>query len=142
MPPRNGSMLRTGSLCLESSSACDRLRESATPRELYPQVSLLAPLGGNVIVAQARLDRRVARLQTIEAVRMHAAATGKLPETLAAVSVVPVPADPVTGQPFLYRLEGDVAVVDAVDGTPKSLAEIGLPVRIRAARKVSDRREF
>ena len=76
---------------------------------------------------------------------MHAAATGKLPETLAAVSFVPVPADPVTGQPFLYRLEGEVAVVDAAaaaDGTPKSLAEIGLPVRIRVTRKVSDHGEF
>lgn len=50
-----------------------------------------------------RLDRRVAGLTAVEAVRMHAAgAGGKAPAALADVTVVPVPADPATGRPFEY----------------------------------------
>ena len=58
------------------------------------------------------LDRRVAALRVVEAIRMHAAANGgKLPATLDAVTIVPIPLDPVTGKPFAYRVEGDTAVL-------------------------------
>ena len=62
--------------------------------------------------AQVRLDRRVAALRVVEALRMHAASNdGKLPASLADVTVVPIPPDPVTGKPFEYRLDGDTAVL-------------------------------
>ncbi len=51
-------------------------------RELYPLVSLLLPVSTNLPAVAARTDRLVARLQAIEAIRMHAAQTGKLPEKL------------------------------------------------------------
>ena len=58
--------------------------------------------------AHARLNRRVALMRTVEAVRMHAAANGgKLPEKLTDVKVVPVPLDPYTEQPFVYDVKGD-----------------------------------
>ncbi|NOR67536.1 MAG: hypothetical protein GQ528_09285 [Woeseiaceae bacterium] len=51
-----------------------------------------------------RLDRNIALLRTIEAVRMFAAAhSGRLPGSLAEITSVPVPADPVTGEGFLYK---------------------------------------
>jgi hypothetical protein len=54
------------------------------------------------------LDRRVAALRCIEAVRLHAAAHGgKLPAKLSAITEVPVPDDPATGKSFLYQVNGD-----------------------------------
>jgi hypothetical protein len=58
--------------------------------------------------AHARVNRRVALMRAIEAVRMHAAANGgKLPEKLTDVKLVPVPLDPYTDQPFVYDVKGD-----------------------------------
>lgn len=73
---------------------------------------LLVPAIGRVHHSAARTDRRVAALRCVEAIRLHAAANGgKLPEKLADVTEVPVPADPWTGQPFDYRLEGGKATL-------------------------------
>jgi hypothetical protein len=36
---------------------------------------------------------------------MHAASTGKLPASLAEVTVVPIPPNPITAQPFAYQLD-------------------------------------
>jgi hypothetical protein len=70
--------------------------------------------------AEIRLERRIAMLRTIEAIRLYAAAhDGKLPESLDAITEVPIPLDPATNQPFPFTREGDVAVVT----TP----EAGLP---------------
>ncbi len=48
----------------------------------------------------------------IEALRMHAAATGSLPNSLDEIKSVPVPNNPVTGKPYVYRMEGETAVLD------------------------------
>ncbi len=56
----------------------------------------------------ADLDRRVAALRCVEAVRLHAAAHGgKLPAKLSDITEVPVPDDPATGKSFLYEVHGD-----------------------------------
>jgi hypothetical protein len=71
-----------------------------------------------------KLDWQLNGLQTIEAIRMHAAETGKLPTALSEITVVPVPKNPVTEQPYEYRLDGDTAVLDlpASDGFPGGIA--------------------
>jgi hypothetical protein len=57
------------------------------------------------LLAQARLERKLAALRVVEALRLHAAANGnQLPDRLEQVKVVPVPDDPVTGKPFTYEL--------------------------------------
>jgi hypothetical protein len=62
--------------------------------------------------AQARLDRRVAALRVVEAVRLHAAShDGRLPEELKEIVEVPVPEDPATGKLLEYRREGAGAVL-------------------------------
>lgn len=66
--------------------------------------------------AQMRLDRRVAALRVVEAIRLYAAShDGKLPEELNQVTEVPVPEDPATGKPFEYRRDGAAAVLTMPD---------------------------
>jgi hypothetical protein len=70
----------------------------------------------------AEADRRLAALQCVEALRAHAAANNaRLPASLADVKGMPIPIDPITGQPFAYRLEDNTAILDcpAAPGEPK-----------------------
>jgi hypothetical protein len=65
--------------------------------------------------AQARLDQRIGLLRCVEALRLYAAEhDGKLPAKLDEVKL-PLPADAVTGKPFVYELKGDTATLR---GTP------------------------
>jgi hypothetical protein len=67
----------------------------------------------NLFRSRARLDRQIAALRCVEAVRLYAAAHGgRLPSALAEVKEVPIPADPMTGKPFAYRLEGRTATLE------------------------------
>ncbi|HEV8059744.1 MAG TPA: hypothetical protein VGP68_07715, partial [Gemmataceae bacterium] len=72
-----------------------------------PFIDLIAP-GLQVCNATLRVERHVAALRTIEAIRLHAAANdGRLPATLADIHLVPVPDDPTTGKSFVYTVQGD-----------------------------------
>ena len=68
-----------------------------------------------VFSAHARVNRRIAMMRAVEAVRLHAAANeGKLPKTLADVKLVPVPEDPYTLKPFEYVVTGDKFTLTAL----------------------------
>ncbi|MBN1341326.1 MAG: hypothetical protein JXQ73_01525 [Phycisphaerae bacterium] len=68
------------------------------------------------------LDRRIAELRTIEAIRLHAAAhEGKLPNSLTEITIVPVPIDPITGQSLRYALKGDTAILETDPPPPLSI---------------------
>lgn len=83
-------------------------------KEIVPLFSLLAPATEAVASASARNERSFAMLRTIEALRLYAAAhDGRPPMRLEDVSEVPVPGDPFSGEPFIYRAEGDTAVLEA-----------------------------
>ena len=112
----------------------ESLKADALRREIYPLVSLITPIGANLVATASRCDRMRSRLQTIEALRMHASATGKLPEKLAEVTVVPIPFDPATGEPFRYSLDGDVATIDLAEelGTPRDSLRMPTRVRLRS----------
>ncbi len=77
-----------------------------------PSDALFAELLPNVVKlrrARAQLDREVAMLRIVEALRLHAAAQeGQLPARLTDIGV-PMPVDPVTGKPFDYDAEGATA---------------------------------
>jgi hypothetical protein len=79
-------------------------------RSGLPIAALLLPAIEGVRHAEIRIARNFAALQVIEALRMHAAETGKLPATLAEVTVVPVPLNPANSHPFAYQF-------DAASGT-------------------------
>ncbi|HBI43594.1 MAG TPA: hypothetical protein DDY78_12205 [Planctomycetales bacterium] len=61
---------------------------------------------------RACIDRRIAALRCVEAVRLYAAGhDGKLPPSLEEIKDVPVPLDPVTGRAFDYHVVGDRAIL-------------------------------
>ena len=77
-----------------------------------PLAPLVLPAIQKVMMARVRLDRRIAALRCVEAVRLYGAAHGaKLPATLGAIKEVPIPTDPGTGKEFAYRVAGDRATL-------------------------------
>lgn len=66
--------------------------------------TVLLPALYRVAFLQTRLDRHIALLRTVEAIRMFAADhSGQLPASLGEITSVPIPSDPVTGEGFIYR---------------------------------------
>jgi hypothetical protein len=73
---------------------------------------LLLPAISAARTAQERHQWQTDGLRTVEAIRMHAAETGKLPRSLDDIRVVPVPVNCATGRAYQYRLDGDKGVLD------------------------------
>ena len=62
--------------------------------------------------AQLRVDRRIAALRCVEAIRLYAAAHGgKLPPSLAAMKDMALPVDPFSGTQFEYTVTEKTAVL-------------------------------
>lgn len=101
-----------GPLIARFESALDTLGER-TEHNLATLPSLLVtPLVGRAMfVCDGRQDRFTA-LRLVEALRAHAAVTGAWPESLEEIATASVPLRPLTGRPFLYRREGETAVID------------------------------
>ncbi|MHC4624309.1 MAG: hypothetical protein ACYS4W_10450, partial [Planctomycetota bacterium] len=93
----------------------------------------LEPAHERVRVLTKKLDRQVAALQCIEALRLHASAhDGKFPNQLIDVTEVSVPVDPLSGKPFVYKRSGSKAVLQAVlpeTATPKDALEYKLTLK-------------
>ncbi len=82
-------------------------------RTLNPLLSILPGLGA-VNSSAAAVDRSIAALQTIEALRDYAAGhAGKFPDSLADLTDTPTPIDPMTGKLFQYQHEAQKAVLIA-----------------------------
>jgi len=91
-----------------------RIATSSKSPELTSPANALLALVDNDYAVEARAERALAALRCVEAIRLYAAAHGgKLPATLDEIREVPIPINPVTGGAFGYRLEGEVAVLDA-----------------------------
>lgn len=98
----------------EAKAAWARVRARAEalktehPGPVTAVYALTVPALEKTYYSAARLDRRVAGLTAVEAVRLHAAgASGKAPAALADVTAVPVPPDPATARPFEYAARED-----------------------------------
>ncbi|HJT77144.1 MAG TPA: hypothetical protein VJ739_08080 [Gemmataceae bacterium] len=90
-----------------------RIRQARARLEGMPFIDAL-PAIQKVTAAPVRLERRVAALRIVEAIRLHAAAhDGKLPAALGDITEVPIPIDPMTGKPFTYQAAGDRATLSA-----------------------------
>lgn len=73
--------------------------------------------------ALARTERYLAGLRCAEAIRLHAVThESRLPATLADITDVPLPIDPITGQGFdsMYTLKGGQAVLELPASDPRS----------------------
>jgi hypothetical protein len=75
-----------------------------------PIANFFLPSVTNVLLAEVRNARNLAALQAIEAIRMHTAVNGALPATLSDITIVPVPPNPATAQPFAYKLDASAGV--------------------------------
>jgi hypothetical protein len=72
--------------------------------------SMLLPAVSRAYARFVDLDRRIAALRCVEALRMYASDSGgTFPDTLDNVKAVPIPEDPMTGRPFLYGLTNNTA---------------------------------
>jgi hypothetical protein len=75
-----------------------------------PVARLFLPRVEKVLAARVRLDRRIAALRCVEAVRLYGSGhDGKLPSSLEEIKETPLPLDPVTGKGFDYRVADDKA---------------------------------
>lgn len=74
--------------------------------------AMLFPATQQVQAAQVRIERQRAAMMIVEAIRMHVAQVGSLPASLDEISIVPIPNNPVTQQPFQYSVEGDAAILE------------------------------
>jgi hypothetical protein len=91
--------------------ASQDIRAAAARFERFPFLDLL-PAIGKIYEARAQLDRRLAALRCIEAVRCYAAAhDGKPPRVLSDITEVPVPIDPTTAQNFDYNVSGNIVTL-------------------------------
>jgi hypothetical protein len=98
---------------LEKKLEAARPLSGSKDSEILPMVSMLLPAVSACRAAEVRLERDVAGLRVIEALRMYAADhNGQLPSRLADIEDVPVPMNPATGKPFVYRLEGAKAILE------------------------------
>jgi hypothetical protein len=69
----------------------------------------LLPHTINLRRSQADLEQQIAVLRQVEALRLFAAGHhGKLPKTLAEIAL-PLPLDPISGQPLVYHVDGATA---------------------------------
>jgi hypothetical protein len=90
----------------------DDEKNNVANQPAIPLAKLLLPAVEKVFASRGRVDRRIAALRCVEAIRLYAAAHGgKLPAKLDDIKEVPVPIDPATGKPFGYQLSGDKAVL-------------------------------
>lgn len=95
----------------ERARSIEEMKREGTAIRLLAEI---VPAVEAAVGSSTRVDRRIAALRAIEAIRLHAAESGgKLPADLASVKAVPVPVDPGTGRAFGYRLDGDTAVLTA-----------------------------
>jgi hypothetical protein len=79
----------------------------------------------------AKLDRQVAALQTVEALRAYAAANGgALPAKLEDITDTPPAVDPMTGKLFTYSVQGNVATLESPARGPGTLPRDELRVEI------------
>jgi hypothetical protein len=89
-------------------------KEIKTGSKQAPMLKML-PAIEKVKRAQARLDQRLAYLQILEAIRLHAFANGgQLPKSLSDINL-PLPIDPVSGKPFEYSVEKGVATLHGMN---------------------------
>jgi hypothetical protein len=92
------------------ADAQDRPRAGWTKlKEGIPFATVL-PAVRAAYAVPARIGRRFALVQTIEAIRLYAAGhQGTLPPSLEAITEAPVPIDPSTGKLLPYAVEGSNA---------------------------------
>jgi len=99
----------------------DLLMRYSNPAEIL--VALLFPATQAAKTAFLRQSQTLDRIKIVEAVRYYAAVhDGQLPKSLDDIKEIPVPKiDPVTGRSYVYRVEGNTAVLDYTTHAPSRM---------------------
>jgi hypothetical protein len=98
----------------ESGLAAAVQRLAGSPMRNTNPLFFYLPDLGNANYAMAAIDRKVAVLECVEAIRAYAAAhDGTVPASLNDLSDTPVPMDPLVGKPFGYSVEGNTVTLRA-----------------------------
>jgi hypothetical protein len=98
----------------KAMNAVQEDRAKAANLERIPLASYLIPAVQKVFSVTTQLDRQLAALRCIEAIRLYAAGhEGKLPAALSEITEVPIPVDPMTGKDFDYKMEENKATLSA-----------------------------
>jgi hypothetical protein len=115
---------------LNNLSLCEKDMPQTEPVRL---AQLLVPAVKKVMLTQIRLERKVAALRVIEAIRIYAADHGdQLPQRLDQITEVPVPLDPGTNQAFQYRIETRKAVLESrIPGEPVAATGLRYTISLR-----------
>jgi hypothetical protein len=101
-------------------------KQVETKSEVIPLSKILIPALRKVKTTEVRGLRQMEAMRCLEALRLNAAKHGgQLPEQLSQIKEVPIPNDPVTGQPFSYQKSGDGAVLTS-PAPPGEKAEAAL----------------
>ncbi|WP_406697407.1 hypothetical protein V5E97_00975 [Singulisphaera sp. Ch08] len=89
-------------------------QEDKLANPLLTMFRMLTPALNSARLAALRLDRQFDALECVEAIRLHVHAhPGKFPASLEDITDAPVPRDPATGNPFVYKVQGDTATLTA-----------------------------
>jgi hypothetical protein len=115
----NMDQLACAALCLPPHDAWPRFKEYDAEVKAIQDKCKMYPLEffdpNSVYLPVWSLRRRVAALRIIEAVRDYLAAhDGKLPASLANITTVPLPMDPLTDEPFEWKVDGNSATLKAL----------------------------
>lgn len=108
----------------------ERKPSEAADDAAFPLVRIFLPHGSKILLSDLRLQRRLELLRAAEGLRQHAASAGKWPAKLDDVKIVPLPHDPATGKPFAYRIEKDVAILEAPLPQPDANKDHALEMRL------------
>jgi hypothetical protein len=82
--------------------------------DVGPVAAVVFPATSKAYTVFSRLDRKIAILRLVEALRAYAATHGNTwPQSLEAVTEVPVPQDPMTDRPFGYETRGNACTIKA-----------------------------
>jgi hypothetical protein len=115
-------------LVLPGREAWPRLKElrdeirSLEEQTGAPRSDFFDPL--SIYVSAGSVNRRIAALRIVEAVRHHLATRSELPKSLDEINNLPIPLDPLTDQPFQWKVEGKTATLKAPP-LPAGLVEAG-----------------
>jgi hypothetical protein len=102
---------------------------AASPDYRMNPMLLMIPALSQVSLATAKLDRSVALLRIVEALRMYAAGhEGQWPKELEDCDV-PIPEDPVMGKAFIYEIEDGKAVIESMGPNMQSSVRYELMLR-------------
>jgi hypothetical protein len=94
-------------------AADKRLKDAhARKTEIIPFAATFFPAMSVVNTTRGRLERSFEMLRVLEALRLYGAAHNRLPDKLSDIEV-PIPMDPASAKPFIYRRSGDTAWLEA-----------------------------